>query len=93
MTAYSLKYAKENLERIAEAVIDDSDATTITLDSGRSVVLVDAAVYQNWQEMDHLLSNPANRAHLLASIQDYRDGKTLRKTFEELEQGQAAAQP
>ena len=93
MTAYSLKYAQENLERIAQEAVDNDQATYITLDSGEAVVIVPRERYESWSETDYLSSNPANRAHLLASIQEYREGKTLRKTLEELEQGQAAAQP
>jgi len=85
MTAYSLKYAKENLERIAQEAVDNDQATYITLDSGESVVIVPRQRYEAWNETDYLLSNPANRRHLLASIEQYRQGKVVRKTLEELE--------
>lgn len=85
MTAYSLKYAQENLERIAKESVASDQATYITLDSGESVVIVSSERYESWCETDYLLGNPANRAHLLASIEQYRQGKVVRKTMEELE--------
>lgn len=85
MTAYSLKYAKENLERIAQEAVDNDQATYITLDSGESVVIVPRQRYESWNETEYLLSNPANRRHLLASIEQYRQGQVVRKSLEELE--------
>ncbi|MEF2279218.1 type II toxin-antitoxin system Phd/YefM family antitoxin [Deinococcus sp. YIM 134068] len=85
MTAYSIKYAKENLERIAQEAVDNDQATYITLDSGEAVVIVPKERYESWNETDYLLSNPANRRHLLASIEQYRQGQVVRKSLEELE--------
>lgn len=85
MTAYSLKYAKENLERIAQEAVDNDQATYITLDSGEAVVIVPKERYESWNETDYLLSNPANRRHLLASIEQYRQGQVVRKSLEVLE--------
>lgn len=87
MTAYSLKYAKEHLERIAEETIANGDETIVTLDSGQAVVMISLEAYAGWKESLHL-SNPANRRHLLASIGQYREGQTVHKTLEELERGQ-----
>lgn len=85
MTAYSLNYAKENLERIAQEAVDNDQATYITLDSGESVVIVPRQRYESWNETEYLLSNPANRRYLLNSIEQYRQGRVIRKSIEELE--------
>ena len=87
MTAYSLKYAQENLERIAEETIANSDQTIVTLDSGQAVVMISHEEYESWKETHFLLCNPANRRHLLSSMEQYRQGRTLRKNLEELEAG------
>lgn len=86
MSAYSLKYAKENLERIAQETVDNDDATYITLDSGEAVVIVPRERYESWNETEYLLSNPANRRHLLKSIEQYRQGQIVQKTMQELEE-------
>lgn len=93
MTAYSLKYAKEHLERIAQETVDNDQATYITLDSGEAVVIVPRERYESWSETDHLLANPAQRAHLLASIQEYREGKAMTKTLDDLRQMERASRP
>lgn len=84
MTAYSVKYAKEHLERIAEETVANGDETIVTLDSGRAVVMISLEEYTSWKETRHL-STPANRRHLLSSIEQYRQGRTVRKTLEDLE--------
>lgn len=85
MSAYSLKYAQENLERIAQETVDNDEATYITLDSGESVVILSRERYESWNETEYLLSNPANRAHLLESIRQYREGNTVSKPLDELD--------
>ncbi|MXV20811.1 type II toxin-antitoxin system Phd/YefM family antitoxin [Deinococcus xianganensis] len=81
MTAYSLKYAKDHLERIAEETVENSAETIITLDSGQAVVMIPLEQYESWKETQFLLSNPANRAHLLESAQQYRAGQATRRTL------------
>jgi antitoxin YefM len=79
MTAYSLKYAQENLERIAKESVASDQATYITLDSGESVVIVSSERYESWNETDYLLSNPVNAERLLKAAADIRAGKFQRR--------------
>ncbi len=83
MTAYSLKYAKENLERIAEETIENSDETIVTLDSGKAFVMIPMDQYASWKETQYLLSSRANREHLLKSIEQSRRGQTVRRELVE----------
>ncbi|MBZ9750932.1 type II toxin-antitoxin system Phd/YefM family antitoxin [Deinococcus sp. HMF7604] len=85
MTAYSLKFAKDNLERIAQETVQNSDETIITLDSGEAVVLIPLEQYEAWKETHHLLANPANRRHLLDSVEQYRQGRAIRKNLTDLQ--------
>ena len=64
-----------------------SDETIITLDSGEAVVMIPLGQYESWKETRFLLANPANRDHLLSSVQQYRDGQTVRRSLDELERG------
>ena len=75
MTAYSLKYAKENLERIAQETVDNDLPTYITLDSGEAVVIVPKERYESWSETDYLMFNPVNAERLLKAAADIRAGK------------------
>jgi len=86
MDAFSLKYAQENLERIALKTVAEADETIITLDSGDAVVLMSMAEYRSWKETDYLLSNPVNRKYLLESIAELRLGKVQLKELAELVQ-------
>lgn len=90
MSAYSSKYFKDHADRILAETIDNGDETIITLDSGEAVVVISLSQYESWKETHYLMSNSANREHLLESIRQYREGKIISKTLEELEQ---AAQP
>ncbi|WP_293911682.1 type II toxin-antitoxin system Phd/YefM family antitoxin [Deinococcus sp.] len=75
MTAYSLKYAKENLERIAEETIENCDQAIVTLDSGKAVVMIPLEEYESWKETHYLLSSPANAERLRKAAADIRSGQ------------------
>lgn len=79
MTAYSLKYAKENLERIAEELIDNSDQTIVTLDSGKAFVMIPLDEYESWEETEYLLSNRSTRERLLRAIERTRRGEVIQR--------------
>ena len=84
MTAYSLKYAQENLERIAEETIENSDEAIVTLDSGKAVVMIPLEQYSSWKETQYLLSNPVNAERLLKAAADIRAGKFTQHDLIEL---------
>ncbi|MGI8747791.1 MAG: type II toxin-antitoxin system Phd/YefM family antitoxin [Deinococcus sp.] len=86
MSAYSSKYFKDHANRVLAETIDNSDETVITLDSGEAVVVIPLSQYESWKETHNLISNTANGEHLLESIRQYREGKIISKTLEELEQ-------
>lgn len=75
MSAYSLRYAQENLERTRQEAVDNDEATYITLDSGESVVIVPRERYESWNETEYLLSNPVNAERLRQAAADIRAGK------------------
>jgi antitoxin YefM len=79
MTAYSLKYAKENLGRIAEETIENCDQAIVRLDSGKAVVMIPLEEYESWNEAQYLLSSRANREHLLKSIEQSRSGNVIQR--------------
>ncbi|PTA68015.1 type II toxin-antitoxin system Phd/YefM family antitoxin [Deinococcus arcticus] len=86
MTAYSLKFAQDNLERIARETVQNSDETIITLDSGEAVVLIPLDQYEAWKETQ-LLAHPANRRHLLESMEQYRQGRKVPQSLAALQAG------
>lgn len=81
MNAITLADAKENLERIIEQVLADAEPTILCTEKGDKVVLVSLDEFNSWKETIYLLGNPANAAHLRASIAEARDGKVEEKTL------------
>ena len=66
----SLKYAKENLEKVIKEVIDRGEGVFIATDLGETLVMLPLEEWSSMKETAHLMSNPANRKRLLESIQE-----------------------
>ncbi|MDO4244436.1 MAG: type II toxin-antitoxin system Phd/YefM family antitoxin [Deinococcus sp.] len=88
MTAYSLKYFEENAGRIVREASENAESIYITLDNGEAVILKPAGKDKPWSETDPVLNHPANREHILASIAEYRSGKTLTPDLDALDVSQ-----
>lgn len=66
--------ARSNLKPVMDQAIDDHDAVLITRCDAPNVVIMSQAQYDSWMETMHLLSSPANTAHLMRSIKQHRAG-------------------
>lgn len=75
MNAVTLHRAKQELESLIASVVSDAEPTIVSTDSGTSVVLLSLDEFNAWQETAHLLSNPANAAHLRRSIREADAGQ------------------
>jgi antitoxin YefM len=60
-------------------VIDDADYTIITRRDADDAVVMSLAYFQSMAETLHLLSSPANAAHLAKSIAQHKAGKAVRR--------------
>lgn len=85
MTAYSLKYFEENAGRIVREASENSEVITVTFDNGESVVIMPSDKAAGLSETECLSANPANRRHILASIEEYRQGRAIHKSLEDLD--------
>lgn len=84
MDAMTTKQAEQDLDGLIERVISDVQPTILCNDKGNRVVVMPLDEFNAWQETLYLLSNPANAAHLLGSIQEARAGNvTERELIEE----------
>ena len=72
MNAVTVKEAERNLERLIEQVIADAEPTIVVTESGQQAVFLSLDEYNSWKETLYLLSNPANAAHLRASIDSFQ---------------------
>ena len=75
MQAITLKLAKRNLPKLVEQVLADAEARIVVTDAGQQVVVMPLDEFNSWQETLHLLSNPANAAHLRRSMAEAQSGQ------------------
>ncbi len=71
--------ARGSLKSVLDAVHDDADVTVISRRDGADAVVMSLDHYQSIMETMHLLSTPANAAHLAKSIAQHKAGKTARR--------------
>ena len=71
--------ARSSLKSVLDAVHDDADVTVISRRDGADAVVMSFDYYQSIMETMHLLSAPANAAHLAKSIAQHKAGKAIRR--------------
>lgn len=71
--------ARNSLKSVLDAVSDDADVTVISRRDGADAVVMSFDHYQSIMETMHLLSTPANAAHLATSIAQFRKGLAKRQ--------------
>ena len=71
--------ARSSLKSVLDAVHDDADVTVISRRDGADAVVMSFDHYQSIMETMHLLSTPANAAHLAKSIAQHKAGKATRR--------------
>lgn len=79
MKVVSYTEARNGLKTVLDGVIDDADYTIITRRDADDAVVMSLAYFQSMAETLHLLSSPANAAHLAKSIAQHRAGKAVRR--------------
>jgi antitoxin YefM len=66
---------RQNLAHYLDRAVEDCAPVLVTRQGGKgSVVIISAEEFAGWQETIYLLRNPANAAHLLASIASIKAG-------------------
>ncbi len=76
--------ARSSLKSVLDAVQDDADITVISRRGGADAVVMSLDHYQSMMETMHLLSTPANAAHLATSIAQHKAGKATRRTLDQV---------
>ena len=67
--------ARNSLKAVLDGTVDDADVTIITRRDGPDAVVMSLDQYNSIMATLHLLSSPANAAHMAKSIKEYRQGK------------------
>ena len=79
MRIVSYSEARSSLKSVLDAVHDDADVTVISRRDGADAVVMSLDHYESIMETMHLLSAPANAAHLAKSIAQHKAGKSTRR--------------
>ena len=79
MRIVSYSEARSSLKSVLDSVHDDADVTVISRRDGADAVVMSFDHYQSIMETMHLLSAPANAAHLAKSITQHKAGKATRR--------------
>ena len=75
MRVISYSEARNSLKSVLDGVADDQDITIISRRDGADAVLMSLDHYQSVMETLHLISSPANAAHLEKAMAQDRTGK------------------
>jgi antitoxin YefM len=79
MQVISYTDARNSLKTVLDGVVDNADYTLITRRDADNAIVMSQDYFDSLMETVHLLSSPVNAAHLNASMEQYRSGKTLEK--------------
>lgn len=71
--------ARNSLKDVIDQVVNDADVTVISRRDAPDAVVMSFDQYNSLMETVHLLSSPANAAHLARSIDQLRRGQAMRR--------------
>ena len=84
MQVVNFTEARNNLKSIFDDVYHNYEDVIVNRKNGENVVIISLDKYNSMNETEYLMKSPANRKHLLKSLQQLEEGKVLTKDFSEL---------
>jgi antitoxin YefM len=75
MNVVNFSDARNHLKEVIDRVVKDADVTVITRRDAPDAVLMSLDQYNSLLETVHLLSSPANAAHIARSLSELRAGQ------------------
>jgi antitoxin YefM len=85
MRIVNFSEARNSLKDVIDQVVADADVTIISRRDAPDAVVMSLDHYSSLMETVHLLSSPANAAHLARSISRLRAGQAQRRELIEME--------
>jgi len=79
MRIINFSEARNNLKSVLDQVIDDADYTVITRRDSENAVVMSLETFNSFMETFYLLRSPANAAHLIKSIEQFKNGKVQKR--------------
>ena len=80
--------ARNSLRTVIDQVVEDADVTVISRRDAPDAVVMSFDYYSSLLETVHLLSSPANAAHLAKSIAQARSGQAQHRGLIETPDGE-----
>jgi antitoxin YefM len=84
MRIVNFSQARNSLRAVLDQVVDDADVTVIARRDAPDAVVMSLDYYTSLMETVHLLSSPANAAHLAKSIEQARSGNSKQRDLIEV---------
>jgi antitoxin YefM len=84
MRVVRFSQARNSLRAVLDQVVEDADVTVITRRDAPDAVVMSLDYYTSLMETVHLLSSPANAAHLARSIEQGRSGYSKQRDLIEV---------
>ncbi len=84
MQVVNFTEARNKLKAIMDEVSRDHEDVIVSRKNGENVVIISLEKYNSLTETDYLLRSPANREHLLKSLNELEEGKIVTRDLEEL---------
>lgn len=75
METINFTKARDNLNSVLDSVVENANYTVITRREKPSAVVMSLEYFNSMLETMHLLSTPANVAHLAKSIKQHKQGR------------------
>ena len=80
----SYSYARANLAKLLDHVVDDAETVFVRRRNGKDVAIIAADELERLSTTAYLLASPRNRGRLLAALRQSRAGRGRRMTKEQL---------
>jgi antitoxin YefM len=83
MVVTNMSDFRNNMKKYLDQITQDHKTVIMSRSNDQAVVMISLEEYNSIKETQYLLSNKANREHLLASIEDAK-GSTIINNVEDL---------
>lgn len=84
MEAVTITNARQNIAKLMDEVVNNSEVKIITRNNEKAVVMMSLDDYNSWMETCYLLSNPNNAAHLRRAMEQDAAGEYVNAKIEDL---------
>ncbi len=79
MRVVNFSEARNSLKNVIDQIVDDADYTIIARRNAPNAVMMSLDTFNGLMETVHLLKSPANTAHLVRSIDQFRRGQVVQR--------------